>query len=116
MTRIDFRWTGGLMDYFGRTWESLEGYMRGGAEGMRNSWNNSNRWENRHGSGMEATDSYVKYEALNPLMFPTVGVHGPRLGNFDFQSAEEGTPLNYCIGPDCKVTGVVIWMNPVYEI
>jgi hypothetical protein len=41
---------------------------------------------------------------------------GPRLGDRQLQQAEEGTPLNYCIGPECRTSCVVFAMGNLIEI
>ena len=40
---------------------------------------------------------------------------GPRLDDFPIQQASEGAPLSFCMGPECPVSGKVIWCTDLIE-
>jgi len=49
----------------------------------------------------------------NTYLFPpsTPDVRGPRLDDYQLQLSSEGSPIRYCIGPENKTAGVVIWIG-----
>jgi len=50
-----------------------------------------------------------------PAMFPKEGQKAPRLGDFQMQTASEGTGIHYCLGRTSRVAGQVIWMGDFIE-
>ena len=55
-----------------------------------------------------ALGSYIDREYL----FPVPDIEQPRVGDLRAQAGSEGMPLNYAIGPECRVPGKVVYAGP----
>lgn len=42
-------------------------------------------------------------------------IQGPRLDDVQFQGASEGSPIKFCMGPQNRVAGTVIWLSKLIE-
>lgn len=51
----------------------------------------------------------------NQILFPPPDVKGPRLGDMQFQSSSEGTPTNFVLSNENRVSGWVIWKSKTIE-
>lgn len=51
-----------------------------------------------------------------PALFPRDVLQGPRLTELPATSASEGTPMNWFLGPQNRVSGAVIWMSELIEV
>lgn len=49
-----------------------------------------------------------------PALFPSTD-EPPRLGDFQLQSAKEGTPIFFCLGPENRIPGMLIWGSELIE-
>ena len=54
----------------------------------------------------------------NTYLFPALfsrggagGMTGPRVDDFQIQSAAEGTPVKFCVGPRNRIAGEIIWLR-----
>lgn len=56
-------------------------------------------------------DSYVIF----PTLFPTAATRQGRLSEFQYNTASEGSPISYCMGPSCRVGGTFIWCSDLIE-
>jgi hypothetical protein len=63
-----------------------------------------------------AVGGYIDQNILMPALFPQDDIHGPRVGDLSIQMSEEGSPLNYCIGPENRISGTIIWMSDLIEV
>ena len=61
--------------------------------------------------GAGVLDQAVTY----PALFGSPKGNTPRLENLSM-TADEGAPINYCIGPENRVPGTVIWMGSLVEV
>jgi len=59
--------------------------------------------------------SFVDSQYLMPMLYGQQNVEGPRLDDFQFQTASEGSPIRRCFGPRNPIAGQVIWMSPRRE-
>ena len=51
-----------------------------------------------------------------PAIFGTgVTANGQRVNDLQLQTATEGSPVNFCLGPENRVAGEIIWMTPLKE-
>lgn len=57
-------------------------------------------------------DNYL----IMPALFPTEPLQGPRLNDLQVQTAAEGTPVKWVLGPQNRVGGTAIWMLPLKEV
>jgi hypothetical protein len=55
-----------------------------------------------------AIGSYIDRE----FFFPGPDVEQPRVGDLRAQAGSEGMPLNYAIGPECRVPGKIVYAGP----
>ena len=65
-----------------------------------------------------ALGAYIDQRYLWPALFPERDgppQEGNRLSEFPYQGADEGSPLNYGIGPWCRSTGTVIYLGDIIE-
>lgn len=62
-----------------------------------------------------ALGSYIDNKYLLPTLFPPDDIKGPRLGELRLQGADEGFPMNTCLGEATRVGGEVIWMSNLIE-
>jgi hypothetical protein len=65
-----------------------------------------------------AIGAYIDQRWVYPHLFPVKDgddIKGNRLTDFEYQSANEGSPLNFGIGPKCRSTGTVIFLSQLYE-
>jgi hypothetical protein len=51
----------------------------------------------------------------NKFIFPPDDIEGTRLSDFQLQSAAEGSPVNYCMGPENRMSGTIIWISDLIE-
>lgn len=65
------------------------------------------------GAGIGA--AYIDQRYVYPALFPSKDATAPRLGNQQLQTATEGAPVNYCLGPTNRMAGTVIWMSDLIE-
>ena len=54
------------------------------------------------------------------LLFPAIfgnknPIEGPRVADLKAQVANEGSPINFCMGPETRIAGNVIWMTDFKE-
>lgn len=57
-------------------------------------------------------DNYL----LFPALFPPPNTEGPRVDGISVTSANEGTPMNWPMGPRTRVGGAVLWMSDLEEV
>jgi hypothetical protein len=57
-------------------------------------------------------DNYL----LFPALFPVPNTEGPRIDGISVTSANEGTPMNWSMGPRTRVGGCVLWMSDLDEV
>jgi hypothetical protein len=57
-------------------------------------------------------DNYL----LFPALFPPPNTEGLRVDGVSITSANEGTPMNWSMGPRCRVGGCVLWMSDLEEV
>jgi len=62
---------------------------------------------------------FIDTAFIFPALFPTdrpeaQGAIGPRLDLMNLQTASEGSPINYCIGPGTRMTGTLIWISDIW--
>lgn len=53
---------------------------------------------------------------LFPLLFPPPDQRGPRLDGLNISSGNEGTPMNWSLGPRCRVGAAIIWASELEEV
>lgn len=61
-----------------------------------------------------AVGAYVDQNYLFPAIFGrggAGGITGPRVDDFQLQSAAEGTPVKFCVGPRNRIAGEIIWLR-----
>lgn len=59
---------------------------------------------------------YVDNRWLFPAIFGQPEIEAPRLGDIALQMASEGSPKHYCIGPENRIAGTVIWISDLIEV
>ena len=62
-----------------------------------------------------AIGSFIDQYVIFPLIFPPDDIKGPRLGEMRVQGADEGFPMNICLGEATRCAGEVIWMSNLLE-
>lgn len=62
-----------------------------------------------------AIGSYIDNAFIMPSLFPPEDVQGPRLDDLALTAATEGTPLNFGMGPECRVGATVLWTSDLIE-
>ena len=60
-----------------------------------------------------ALGSYIDQQFLLPLFVKTPKTHPPTFDSMFLQTASEGNPINYCLGPTVRTAGQIIWINDV---
>lgn len=63
-----------------------------------------------------AVGSYIDNAFIFPALFPPETSYGPKLDDQQMTSAKEGSPKNFCIGPECRTDGQIIWCSKIREI
>lgn len=56
-----------------------------------------------------ALGSYIDATYLFPAK--TSNLVGPRIDDFQLQTSSEGSPLRYCLGPENRIAGTVVWIG-----
>lgn len=51
-----------------------------------------------------------------PALFPAPNTEGPRVDGISVTSANEGTPMNWSLGPRVRVGGAILWMSDLEEV
>lgn len=60
--------------------------------------------------------SYIDNAFLLPALDPKDPIEGFRINReFEIQTAEEGAPGNFPIGPDNRLAGTLVWQSPLIE-
>lgn len=60
-----------------------------------------------------AAAGYIDSRFVMPMLFPPPDQGAPSIGDLHFQFAEEGSPVTYFLGNECRGTGALIWQGPV---
>jgi len=60
--------------------------------------------------------SYLDSRFVMPSLFPADDQEGPRLDDLSVQLASEGSPVNYCFGPENRIAGTVIFCSDIIEV
>lgn len=56
-----------------------------------------------------AVGSYIDNAFLFPAIFGRQSITGPRLDDIPIQTASEGSPMKWCLGPRNRVAGTWVW-------
>ena len=63
-----------------------------------------------------AIGSYIDNAYIMPALFPPDDIEGPRLDDLALTAASEGSPLNFAMGPECRVGATVLWTSDLIEV
>ena len=63
-----------------------------------------------------AVGAYIDQAYLFPALFGSDDIQGPRLQDTPLQTSTEGSPVKYCLGPQNKFPGEIIWRGPLEEV
>lgn len=63
-----------------------------------------------------AIGSYIDNAYIMPALFPADDIQGPRLDDLALTAASEGSPLNFGMGPECRVGATVLWTSDLIEV
>jgi len=55
--------------------------------------------------------AYIDQKYVFPALFPGKDIVAPKLGDFAFQTASEGAPINWCSGTEMRVSGNIIFIS-----
>jgi len=60
---------------------------------------------------------YIDQALIYPALFGGQGdIQGQRVDDTNLQTASEGSPINWCLGPRTRVAGTVIWFSELIEV
>ncbi len=65
------------------------------------------------GAAGAALGGWIDRQYTYPMIFGgPEPLEGPKLDDLDLQTATEGAPLKYAMGPECPLAGNLIWLSP----